>query len=63
LDIRKNFFSERVTRHRLHREVVESPLLEVFIRRVDVARRDMVSGRGGNGLVVGHGPGGLFQTS
>ena len=52
-----------MTRHRLHREVVESPLLEVFIRRVDVARRDVVSGHGGNGLVVGHGPGGLFQTS
>ncbi|KFP97266.1 hypothetical protein N330_06880, partial [Leptosomus discolor] len=44
LDIRKNFFTERAVEHwnRLPRALVESPSLEAFKRRVDVALGDMV---------------------
>ena len=35
----------------LPRKVVQSPSLEVFRSRVDVALRDVVSGHGGGGLM------------
>ena len=39
----------------LPREVVQSPSLEAFKNRVDVALRDVVSGHGGDRLMVGLG--------
>jgi len=44
LDIRKNFFPERVVRlwNRQPREMVESPSLEAFRKHVDMALWDMV---------------------
>ena len=57
LDMRKNFFSERVVGHwnRLPRETV-------FKNHVDMALRDMVRGHDGGELMVGlRDPSGLFR--
>ena len=58
MDISRNFFSERMVRHW---NVLESLSLEVFKKRVGVALRDVVSGRGGDESVVGLGDLSLFQ--
>ncbi|KGL74893.1 hypothetical protein N309_02441, partial [Tinamus guttatus] len=44
LDIREDFYMEGVVKHwnRLPREVVESPSLAVFKKRVEESLRDMV---------------------
>ena len=51
MDVRKDFFSERAVLqwHRLHREVMESPSLEVFQSHVDVALRTWSVGMVGMG--------------
>ena len=64
MGVKNNFLSAGAERqrHRLPREVVQSPSLEVLKSRVDVALRDVGSGRGGGGLTVGLGDlNGLFQ--
>mgnify|MGYP001859377340 CR=1 FL=1 len=47
--------------YRLPREVVQSPSLEVFKSRGDVALRGVVSGHGGDGLGFGLDLRGLFK--
>ncbi|KFV97309.1 hypothetical protein N326_12253, partial [Eurypyga helias] len=44
LDIRKKFFTERVVRHwhRLPREAVDAPSLEVFKARLDEALSNLI---------------------
>jgi len=63
MDIRKNF-SERVVGHcnRLPREMEQSPSLQMFKNCVDAALKDMISGHGGDGLMVGLDLRGLFQS-
>jgi len=55
MEIRKDFFSERVAVHwhRLPKEVMESLSLQVFKKRGAVALRDVVGGHGQGGLMIG----------
>ena len=64
MDIGKIFLESVVIRwNRLPREVMESPSLEVFKTSVDVALKDVVSGHGVDGLMVGlDDVSALFQT-
>jgi len=52
VDIRKDFFSQIVLMrwHRMPREVVGSPSLEMLKERGDVALREVVSGHSGGEL-------------
>ena len=52
LDMRNHFFSERAVLQ-WHREVVQSPSLEVFQSRVDVALRTWAVGSIGGSWMVG----------
>ena len=47
MDITKYYFSRRVMRqlHRLPREVVKSPTLEMFKKHLDALLSDVVSGK------------------
>ena len=63
MDIRKHFYLERAVMYwnTLPREVVGSPFVEAFEKRVGMALRDVVTGCGG-GVMVGLGDlSGLFQ--
>ena len=42
MEVRKKFFTVRVVRHRLSREVVSAPSLEVFKARLDGALSNLV---------------------
>ncbi|KFM07322.1 hypothetical protein AS27_06202, partial [Aptenodytes forsteri] len=42
LDIRKKFFTLRVVKHRLPREVVDAPSLETFKARLDGALGNLI---------------------
>jgi len=65
LDMRKNVFSGRAVLqwHRLHREVVESPSMELFKKYLDVVLRGVFYGGNiGDRCMVGLDDlGGLFQ--
>ena len=54
MEVRKNLFSERVVVrwNRFLREVVESPSLVVFKKRVRMTLKDVASGHGGDELMV-----------